>query len=624
MEAKYRICFLGYRSLSSLARTALETLNLPDTDVKIEDCHVETLQSVVDRAILEGYEIFIAGSANAAEFRRHYHARLVEIHLRPVDYLIAIRKALSLGNRPVIALYRYGRPVDLPLLSSLSGIPLETIPYEDSAELQEGILHTAGDVIIGASHAIELASELGRKSVLLYPGEDSIKSSIRRARSLAAELEQEIQRTRTIQTILSDAPIGLIVSDPEGNITLFNRAARNYAQLGSLKVLGKKLREILPSVAPEAFLESGEKEMDTRKLVNDVMLRCVHVRIQDNATPLGVLTTLYPDNLRRRKEDNPQKQFRARASWKDVISTAPCISSLVENARSAADSGLPLLIAGEAGTGKSFYSQCIHNGSSRSKAPYIQINTVSIPDQECARILFGSEDSGGIRPGLLELAGKGTVVLQNLPLASKTVQRCLFQAVSEQSFLRLGGTDLVPFSARIITILDTPDSEQDIFPPLRHSVSVLSITVPPLRERREDILPLFSFLASQDETNIIRPRTLKNSEELLRYYSWPGNLTELASVCRRYAYLLSKSINPTANTRHLLLLQAIGEEHVFEEILKNHPALLDAAKSPAEEVLAGLEEIKRLLKYNNDTIAKKLSLGRTTLWRITKGAAQET
>ena len=635
MEKNYRICFLGYRNLSVMARSAIGSLALPDTEIRLEDCNVETLQKTVDKALLDGFEIFIAGSANAAEFRRHYHAHLVEIHLRPIDYLLAVKKALMLGHKPVLALYRYGRTVDLPLLESLSGVSLLSFQYEDSAELHERIRNTAGDVIIGAGHANELAESLGKKSVLLYPGEESVKSAIRRARNLAAELVQEIQKNRTVQTIINDAPIGLIVSDVDGNITLFNRAARNYAQLGGshFQLKGRQLSEILPALDPMEFLHSGEPETDERRLINGAMMRCVFVRIQDRGRIVGVLTTLYPDNSRRKKEDKPvPEQFLVRSSWNDVIGDSPTVKALIQGAKSFASSAYPLLVTGEPGTGKTFYAILIHASSKRKKDPCIPVNTAAIPNGKAAEILFGTEGPQGIRPGLFETAGNGTILLQNLNLASKIVQSCLFQAVSDSSFLRVGGITPVELSARIITILDTAPKEteriqnspaESIFPPLFQLLSVLSLRIPSLRERREDVPALFDFQAAQEIASEGKKQRLKASSEVLRYYSWPGNLFELSSVCKRYAFLLSQADGATANTRHLLLLQAIGEEKLYEEILNRHPALRNAAKSPAEEVLAGLEDMKRILKYNNETIAEKLSLSRTTLWRITKGAAGE-
>lgn len=675
-EVKYRICFLGYRNLTDLARSALESLQLQDTEVRLEDCNVETLQQTVDQAAADGFEIFIAGSANAAEFRRHYKLHLVEIHLRPVDYLTAIQKALQIGSRPCLALYRFGRPVDLPLLEKLAGISLETISYEDSAQLMEGIRSAQGDVILGGGHATELAEECGKKSVLLYPGEDSIRSAIRRARALAAELEREMHRSRIVQSIIGDAPIGLIVTDVDGNITVCNRAARSYAMLGSARVLRKPLAEVLPPLAPEEFLRSGEKQLDQRKLVNGAMMRCVHVRIQDRDQLIGVLTTIYPDNTRRSKEEQEiAERFRVHASWEDVIGDSPAVQRLLQEAKAVADSDQPLVILGESGTGKTFYARCIHNASARRKSPCITVNAASLPDQELSRVLLGTEEGDTIRPGLLELAGNGTIILRGLSLASKIVQNALLQTFDDRSFLRLGGMTPVPFRARVITILDAEtggsleEASAGINEPLRYLLSVLTLRIPPLRERREDIPAMFEFYALQASEAVPgeRRKAPKVSAEVLRYYSWPGNLFELNAVCKRYIFLLSKEVRLTPASRHLLLLQSIGEEKILSEILGRHPALLEIGKysgkqnakaghkksgsrteaaaadntadltieqsdpannaasaddrkksHPIDDIIAGIEDMKRILKYNNDTIAQKLSISRTTLWRITK------
>lgn len=110
---------------------------------------------------------------------------------------------------------------------------------------------------------------------------------------------------------------------------------------------------------------------------------------------------------------------------------------------------------------------------------------------------------------------------------------------------------------------------------------------------------------------------------MLRYYSWPGNLNELSAVSRRYTALSAETASITPVMRHQLLIQAIGEENLFLEILSRHPALLNAAKSPTGELLAGLKDLKQVLRYNNNTIAEKLSLSRTTLWRLTSGRGSE-
>lgn len=163
-----------------------------------------------------------------------------------------------------------------------------------------------------------------------------------------------------------------------------------------------------------------------------------------------------------------------------------------------------------------------------------------------------------------------------------------------------------------------------ILPGLWHLLSVLKVEVPPLKERREELPALFRMFAAQEASlaGRGRARALKASEEVLRYYSWPGNLNELSAVSRRYTALSAETASITPVMRHQLLIQAIGEENLFREILSRHPALLNAAKSPTGELLAGLKDLKQVLRYNNNTIAEKLSLSRTTLWRLTSGRGE--
>jgi len=618
MSKLHKICFLGYGQLYSIAQKAIELLDYKDIDIRLVECNVETLPETVSTAISDGYEVFIAGAANAAEFARHSSAHLVEIRIGSTDYMLAIKKALQLGSRPVIAVYRFSRSIDVALLEELSGVKLGMILYEDSIELQDGIMNTDGDVIIGASHACETAAELNKKSVLLYPGVDSVQNAIQRAHTLSIELNKEIQRSRTTQAIINHAPFGLVVNDEYGRITIFNRTARKMTDMTEAKIQGRLLADVVPALSPDDFLESGQRQEDRRKLINGVMIRCVQTRIEYNQDLIGVLTTLYPDNTRRKKPGElASVNFTAQGNWKNVIGKSKAIQTLIHQAKAMAESDYPLLIEGEDGTGKNFFAQCIHNGSFRAHEPYITVNAAILPDQEAAKALFGSESGESVRLGLFELAQNGTIVLQNLAAASKVVQSCLLQAITERKFLRLGGTVPIAFRARVITIMSSDISDANLLEGLRLKLSVLRLSVPPLREREEDILPLFAFYLAQENGGPQR-RAIGAFNEVLQFYSWPGNQVELSTVSKRYAFLLSQGAHQTANARQLLLIQAIGEDKLFAEIMKKHPALADIGHSSVPDVLAGIDAIKHILKYNNDKVAEKLSLSRTTLWRLKK------
>ena len=112
------------------------------------------------------------------------------------------------------------------------------------------------------------------------------------------------------------------------------------------------------------------------------------------------------------------------------------------------------MIKGEPGTGKGFLAQCLHNGSSRAKEPYLVLNGATLAEQDAARALFGSEDAGGVHTGLLELAAEGTVALQNLAQAGPALTACILQALTERSFFRVGGVTPVRFRARFVTLAE--------------------------------------------------------------------------------------------------------------------------------------------------------------------------
>ena len=617
MTKKYKICILTYGKLGEIAQKVVKESEYEDTEIMLRESNTDTIHQVVDAAVGEGCEIFIAGGENAAEFMRYSREHLVELRPGNIDYLKALKKTSELGQKPLIAAHRYGRSVDIALLEELSGKHIDLLLYEDSSELFHGISDSNADVVIGTSHALEIAQELQKKGVLLYYSEETIRSAVRRARNLAQDLQMNALQAKINQAIINYSPLGIAVTDEYGQIVLFNRTIRKQTGMESARVNGRQLSDLIPSLDPRTFLGSENNQADQRKLINGTMLRCTQTRIDDRGKTIAVLTTLYPDNTRRTKSAASEKgEFRAHYTWKDAIGNSPAAETAIQQAKLLADQIYPLVIKGEPGVGKNFFAQCIHNGSLHSGDPYISINTAAVPDQEASRILFGSEDSTGIHAGLLELAKNGTVVLQELDSATETVQSCFLKVLTERQFRRLGGTNIIPFRARVITTINNEHAREHIRENLWQRLSVFCLEVPPLRSRKEDILPLFLHL-SQDSG--INPRWFgTEADELFQFYSWPGNLSELSSVCKRFAFLLRQVEKPSPSARQNLLIQAIGEDVLFNDFLSRYPFLYHPGAASPDELAAALDHIKHLLKYNNDKLAEKLSLSRTTLWRIKK------
>lgn len=581
----YKICFLGYRKLREMAQQVIDKLNYQDTTVVMKECAIETLEQVVNEADSEGCQVFVAGSANAEEFKQRFSEHLVELHVDMSDYVYCLCRARDMGARRVgVTIYRKSRQMNFEALQELAGIPIEPIYYESEPELTYLLEHTSCDCVIGASLTVEVAERLRLPCILIYDGEYTIRTSIERARVLAAELQASSRKEAIMDALVRDVPAGIIITDENDRITTFNQQAKALVGLQGRKLRGLELGDLVPPLSYNTFYKSGQIKTDHIHLLNGTMVRCVQTQLQQGNRQVGMIVTMLPDSSRRKKTADTQK-FVARHQWKDLVGDSVAITQAMTAGKQLAQTEEHIMILGESGTGKSFFAQCIHQSSPHASEPFVVINA-TVVGQDASRTLFGSEEGANDHAGLFELAGNGTIVLQGLGGASESFFACLRQVLVYHSFFSVGGTTLKVFQARIITLLEPEEAG-----------TVL------LRGQKE---------------------LWKELDELLRFYAWPTNLITLSAVVKRYVYLYRQAMNPSPGVKRQLLIKAIGEDELLEQLRQEYPALQDPAGSTPEAIVEGVAEMKRLLKYNDNTIADKLGLGRTTLWRMQKksGAAK--
>lgn len=237
--------------------------------------------------------------------------------------------------------------------------------------------------------------------------------------------------------------------------------------------------------------------------------------------------------------------LRARVRADDVDATtndapmlAPTLAQLVDLAARNADA--PILLQGETGTGKGFIARQIHDRSTRANAPFVEINCASLSSTFFESELFGHErgaftDARQAKRGLLEVAGVGTVFLDEVADMSIDVQPKLLKVIEEKSFRRLGGTATLRSDARVIVATHQPladaVTERRFRADLYYRLQVLTLTLPPLRERVAEILPLA-------ESALPRGATLSaDARVALLAYAWPGNIRELKNTVWRAAIL---------------------------------------------------------------------------------------
>ena len=203
--------------------------------------------------------------------------------------------------------------------------------------------------------------------------------------------------------------------------------------------------------------------------------------------------------------------------------------SVLDTVEKVLEHDVSILILGESGTGKDHLAESIHVLSGRTGEPYVHIDCASIPADLFESELFGHErgtftDAHARKVGKLEAAGRGTVYFDEISALTLPLQAKLLRAIEERRFTRLGGGGSIPFAARVIssTSADPRELRRDLY----YRINVVTLTLPPLRERPEDVLPLARKFAG-------RRRFEAAAERLLVSYAWPGNIRELRNVVER-------------------------------------------------------------------------------------------
>ena len=284
------------------------------------------------------------------------------------------------------------------------------------------------------------------------------------------------------------------------------------------------------------------------------------------------------------------------------IAADPASQRLLALAEKVAPAPTTLLITGESGSGKDHFARLVHELSPRRDAPFLKIDCTSLPPHLIESELFGHERgafTGAVerKLGRLELGGKGTIVLDEIAALSPEAQGKLLRVLQERSFERLGGTESLRIEARLMGVTNTDlqaaVSAGHFREDLYFRLSVLPIVVPPLRERRADIVPAAEHFAASLASihNRLPVHFTEAARRVLAAYTWPGNLRELRNAIER-AMVFSR-----------------GNELQLEDLPDNIRAAAGGAA-----LLAGLRSLEDL---EREAIAQTLE---ATRYHITKSA----
>lgn len=363
---------------------------------------------------------------------------------------------------------------------------------------------------------------------------------------------------------LDNLPLGIIIIDANSNITSANKYTLNLLKKDLNLVLGRNVKDIIPtSELPEVLL-SKEKNNGEIMEINDTIVVTNRSPIFSGSKVIGAIGVFqdiselakklehYKEELNYYKEEL-QKHTSLNSHFEDIIGFSGSLKEALLMADKASQSSSTVLIRGESGTGKELIAKAIHNHSERKEKPFVKVNCAAIPENLLESELFGFEKgsfTGAIKskPGKFKLADGGTIFLDEIGDIPKAMQVKLLRVLQEKEFESIGGIETQNVNVRVLAathrnleeMLKTGDFREDLY----YRLNVVNVNLPSLRERKQDIPLLVEHFINKLSSSL-KKKVSGIEGDCLKYlegYHWPGNIRELQNIIERAINMCEGSI----------------------------------------------------------------------------------
>ncbi|EQG62336.1 sensory box protein [Clostridioides difficile DA00142] len=415
-------------------------------------------------------------------------------------------------------------------------------------------------VIVGGGLACSFARQYGIDSVFATASDESIREAVEYCKKLLDTLGEEKFNNEVLRNILDGIKDGVIAIDSNGSIILYNESAKNMLKVERKCALNKYILDVFPKMEWMLDCLHEKEDVEDRKIrnINNLIVNTRTTLIKvDNSTygVLGIIQDITKlQNLERKiRFDLNQKGLYARYTFDDFLFKDKLTKEFIEEAKKIGKSDYTTLLYGESGSGKEIIAHSIHNISKRKDRPFVAINCATIAENLLESELFGYEEGAftgarkGGKRGLFELAHGGTLFLDEINSLSFNIQTKLLRVIEERQIMRIGSDYIIPLDIRIIAATNESLTEKIVMGTFRadlfYRLSSLEINIPPLRDRREDIIPLFNNFVNEvlkddglNGINSIDENFVLTKDEMdkLYNYSWPGNVRELKTIAQKY------------------------------------------------------------------------------------------
>jgi transcriptional regulator with PAS, ATPase and Fis domain len=442
-----------------------------------------------------------------------------------------------------------------------------------------------------------------------------------------------------LELILDHSHEGVVLCDSQGKIRYFNRIYGETFNLSPERDVGKHITEIFPDARIPSVAQTGIPEFGVIYLWKGQKLVVNRIPVKERGKVIGVITQVLFRDVQELRELNEKVNFlqtkiisigaefrqffQAKYTLDDIIGESDQVQQLKSQVIRHAQSSLPVLILGESGTGKELCAHALHHLSPRSKRAFMVINCAAIPKELMESELFGYEQGAftGAAPkgriGKLELVEGGTLFFDEIGDMPLEMQAKILRVIEEKEVTKVGGSKPVPVSFALIAAsnrdIESLVQKGGFRSDLYYRINTCVLKIPPLRERKEDILSIVQHLAFSSECNPTK-KLIAFSDEVLQAlwdHDWPGNIRELKNLVNFAVNNLGRE-ERLVQLNHLPLsfLKARKESSLLNSPLPFKKAMLHRGKEIIQEALKATSGNKmaaaRLLGISRSVLYEKL------------------
>lgn len=616
-----------------------------------EDALTDALR-IARNLVHEGAAVLISRKGTASAINEaKLNVPVVAINILLSDYIESIEVAKNVKG--TVAFFSYGEMTDdVKSICSMLNIDAKYYTFKNDKDCERIVKQSLidGAVLgIGGVMTQKHADQYKLRHITIENSEVNINNAIDTAKQILEIQKDELRKQNELkiqleryQAVLNFTHDAIIAVDENGYIDVINPIAESIAKVSQGYAKGKNIKQIIRNTDMVNALYSEEKQLNQLMDINGTLVSTNRIPIIVNNEVKGVVATfqdikVIQENESKIRRSLHEKGLYAKYHFEDIKGESLELKNTISIAKSYASSDSTILIRGETGTGKELFAQSIHNASNRKSGPFVAINCASLSSNLLESELFGYVEGAftgavkGGKIGLFELAHRGTIFLDEIGEVPIEIQAQLLRVLQEKEIRKVGSTVRMPVDVRVIAAtnrdliaaIKAKTFREDLY----YRIGVLNLYIPPLRERKEDIVLLSKYFFERNlgDKYINYINLLYEIMNKVTNYKWHGNIRELQNFIERICVLLNYHGN------------VYNFDQLIEDFLKKNEKF-ERDKETTENTIITLNknnlnylnedinswEVNRIvnaLKQNDLSIQKaadELGMSRTTLWRKMK------